>query len=251
MLASLGRGALSGAVGGTLVAAFGSLLAEPLMDRAVELEAARAAALGETGTETFSRATQHFGFVGAALVVGIALGILYGVAAKLLPPSATPWGRAVRLGGAGFFGLSLVPFLRYPANPPGTGDSGTIELRSELYLLSIVIGVVGVVAAGLVVRSLAERGVRPSLRQLAVTGLLVSTVALTFVLPGNTDLIDAPVALVWEFRVLSIASLALLWGGLAATFGLLSERAAAPSTPPAVASEESPAGARAGSDLLG
>jgi hypothetical protein len=223
VLTSLRRGALSGLVGGALAAAFGFLLAEPLMDRAVELEAARS---GGGAVETFSRSTQHFGFVGAALVVGLAVGVLYGVTARLLPATADVWARALRLGGGAFFAVSLVPFLRYPSNPPGVGDSATIDSRSHLWEVAVVIGLVGAVTAGLVARGLVERGVRASLRQLAVLGVLVATVALTFVLPGNTDPVEAPVTLVWEFRLLSIASLALLWGGLAVTYGLLSERAA-------------------------
>lgn len=225
MLTSLRRGALAGLVAGVLTAAFGYLLAEPLMDRAVDLEAARAAARGDVGVETFSRSTQHFGFLGAAIVVGIALGVLYGVLAHLLPPAKDAWRRALQLGGGAFFALSLVPFLRYPSNPPGVGDPATIDSRSHLWEVSLVIGIVGAIAAALVASGLAERGVRASTRQLAVVGVLLATVALTFVLPGNTDPVEAPVTLVWEFRLLSIGSLALLWAALAVTFGLLSERA--------------------------
>ena len=46
-----------------------------------------------------------------------------------------------------------MPFVRYPSNPPGVGDPGTIEMRSNLWLVSIVIGLVGVVTAALVARS--------------------------------------------------------------------------------------------------
>lgn len=232
MLTSLKRGALSGALAGLLAGAFGYLLAEPVMDRAVRLEAARRAAAGEHGVETFSRHTQHLGFLGATLVVGLALGVLYGVTYRLLHGEAadgsgpgSAWGRALRLGAAGFFALSLVPFLRYPSNPPGVGDAATIDTRSHLWTVTLVIGLVGAAFAALVARGLRERGVRTSGRQLAVSGVLVATVALTFVLPGDTDPVSAPVDLVWTFRLLSIATLALLWSVLAATFGVLSERA--------------------------
>lgn len=200
------------------------------MDHAVDLEAARAAARGDVGVETFTRDEQHFGFLLAAVVVGLAFGVLYGVTHRLLHRSDTvtdPWGKALRLGGAAFFALSLVPFLRYPSNPPGVGDPATIDTRSNLWLVTIVLGLAGVILAGLIARGLTERGTAPAYRQLAVTGVLLATVALTFVLPGNTDPIAAPVTLVWEFRLLSLASLALLWGGLAVLFGLLGQRAQA------------------------
>jgi hypothetical protein len=227
MLTSLRRGLSAGAVGGLLAGTFGFLLAEPLMDRAVDLEAARSAAAGEVGVETFTRNTQHVGYVVATLAVGLALGVLYAVVHALLHRDDTSdaWGRALRLGGGAFFALTLVPFLRYPSNPPGVGDAATIDSRSHLWEVSIVIGLVGAVLAALVAGGLRERGTRSSLRQLAVVGVLAATVALTYVLPSNTDPIEAPVHLIWDFRLLSLATLVLLWGGLTATFGLLVERA--------------------------
>jgi hypothetical protein len=198
-------------VGGLLAGAFGYLLAEPLMDRAVDLEAARQAASGQHTIETFTRNTQHAGFLGATLLVGIALGILYSVVHRMVRQEGEdPWGAAIRLGAGGFFALSLVPFLRYPSNPPGVGDGATIDGRSHLWTVTLVIGLVGAVAAGLLARQLRDRPA--SSRHLAVAGVLVATVAVTF-------------ALLWDFRLLSLATLVLLWGGLAATFGLLTERA--------------------------
>lgn len=239
MLAALRRGLLAGAVGGLLAGAFGFVLARPLMDRAVEIESARSAAAGEVGEETFSRTAQHVGYFVATLAVGLALGVLYGVVHRLLHRdhdgdhggdhdggSDRSWTSAVQLGLAGFFAIGLVPFLRYPANPPGTGDSDTIGTRTNLWLSCLVIGLVGACVAGLVARGLRERGVVAPLRQLAVVGVGAATIALTFVLPDNTDEIAVPVSLVWDFRVVSLASTVLLWGGLAATFGLLGERAA-------------------------
>ncbi len=228
MLPTLRRGLLAGAVGGLLAGAFGFLLAEPLMDRAVDLEAARSAAAGEHTVEAFTRNTQHAGLLLASLVVGLAFGVLYAVVHALLHREAPvdPWGSALRLGGAAFFGVTLVPFLRYPANPPGVGDGATIDSRAHLWTVTIVIGLVGACFAALVARSLRAKGARASTRQLAVAGVLIATVALTFVLPDNTDPILAPVHLVWDFRLLSLATTTLLWGGLAMTFGLLAERAA-------------------------
>lgn len=231
VLTFLKRGVLAGVVGGLLAGAFGFLLAEPVMDRAVDLESARQAAAGEHVSETFSRHTQHLGFLGSTLAVGIALGVLFGVVYGLLhrsEPAQAPWRRALQLGGCAFFGAYLVPFLRYPANPPGVGDPGTIDARANAYLSALVIGLVGALTLGLAQRSLTERGWRPSCRQLVVVAVAVLTVAVTVVLPDNTDPIPVDAGLIWEFRLLSLATSALLWVGLAVTFGLLGERAAVP-----------------------
>lgn len=197
------------------------------MDRAVDLEAARQAAAGEHTIETFTRNTQHFGLLLATVFVGLALGVLFGVVHHLRRAEGDqPWGSALRLGAGGFFGMALVPFLRYPPNPPGVGDGATIETRSNAWLACVVIGLVGASVAGLLARQLRERGTHASVRQLAVVVVATATIALTFVLPDNTDQIVVPVGLVWDFRMLSLATLVLLWGGLAAAFGLAAERAA-------------------------
>ena len=224
MLLALRRGVVAGAVGGLLAGLFGYLLAEPVMDRAVRLESARRLAAGDDSAEAFSRHTQHVGFVVATLLTGVALGVLYAVVAVLLERvPGDPWRRAWRLGGAAFFALTLVPFLRYPSNPPGVGDSATIDQRSRLYLVSLLVGLVGACTAALVSRSLADRAA-PT-RQLSIAGVLVATVALTFVLPSDPDPLTVPAGLLWTFRLLSLGTLLLLWVGLSATYGLLVLRA--------------------------
>ena len=224
MLVALRRGVLAGAVGGLLAGLFGFLLAEPVMDRAVGLESARRLAAGDHTADAFSRHTQHVGFVVATLLTGLAVGVLYAVVAALLERvPGDPWRRAWQLGGAAFFALTLVPFLRYPSNPPGVGDSATIDQRSRLYLVSLLVGLVGACTAALVSRSLAGRSA-PT-RQLSVVGVLVATVALTFVLPADPDPLTVPAGLLWTFRLLSVGTLLVLWAGLAATYGLLAQRA--------------------------
>lgn len=223
LLPRLRHGAVAGLAGGLLAGLFGFLLAEPVMDRAVRLEAAREARAGEHAVELFSRSTQHAGFVVATAVTGLALGVIVGVVSGALHTERS-WRRSLQLAGGGFFGLSLVPFLRYPANPPGVGDAATIDQRTHLYLSCLVIGLVGAVLAALVARNL-ERASAPA-RQLAVTGVLLATVALTFILPSDPDALPVPAALLWQFRMLSLATLALLWGTLGAVLGLLEQRSA-------------------------
>lgn len=125
------------------------------------------------------------------------------------------------LAGTGFTGVWLLPFLRYPANPPGVGDPGTIDTRVNAWLAAIGIGVIAVVLAWRIHGWLAERGRPAPLRQLAVTAIVLAARASLFALPDNPDAVSAPATLVWDFRVLSAASMGLLWGGLAVGFGLL------------------------------
>ena len=53
-----------------------------------------------------------------------------------------PRALALLVAGAGFLGLFLVPFLKYPANPPAIGHDDTIGERRLLYLIMVVVSVV-------------------------------------------------------------------------------------------------------------
>lgn len=110
-----------------VTAAFGYWLAEPLLDRAVELESTREAtehvgmpaggAMLAEASEPFSRHTQHVGFGISVLATAIALGVLFGVVHAIVrrKSDAQPWRSAVGLAGGAFFAVYLVPFVRYPA----------------------------------------------------------------------------------------------------------------------------------------
>lgn len=53
---------------------------------------------------------------------------------------------------------------------------------------------------------------------------MVVGLAATWLLPDNTDAIEVPADLIWNFRLASLATLLVLWLGLGAVFGLLAER---------------------------
>jgi predicted cobalt transporter CbtA len=238
VLHHLKRGVQAGGVAGLAVGAFGYLLAEPVIDRAVQLQSARSdaeqarlEAAGQTvvhHADVFSRDTQHLGFLVAAVATGLAVGVLFAVLHAVLHPddrpARDPWRSSLKLAAAGFFAIYLVPFLRYPPNPPGVGDPATIDTRSRAYMAALTIGIIGVVLALRLARDLASRGWAEPGRQLAVAGVLVATVVVTFVLPDNNDPLDVPAGLLWQFRLLAIASSALLWAGLGIVFGLLAAR---------------------------
>lgn len=235
LLSCLRRGVLAGAAGGALAGVFGLVVAEPVMDRAVRLEVARenaARAASEVSAhhaEVFSRGTQHLGLLVASVATGVALGVLFGVLYAVAhrsdrtPDAGDGWRQALTLGGAAWFAVYLVPFLRYPANPPGVGDPGTIDSRTRAYLGAVALGVLGTVAAARLAGHLRRRGARDSRRHLAVVAMLAITLALPFALPANTDALDVPAGLLWQFRLLAFATSTLLWAGLAVIFGLLSE----------------------------
>ncbi|GAA2615793.1 CbtA family protein [Streptomyces axinellae] len=262
LLPLLGRGLGAGGLAGLASGLFSLLLAEPLMDRAIRLEEKRSAAAhaGPTGhaghshaaeaEEVFTRGTQHFGLVVTAVVVGLAIGVFFTLAYVLVHRTAPmddgrAWQRGLGLAGAGFLALSLLPGLRYPANPPGVGDSGTVTERQGLWVAALVIGVLGLVLARQLHLRLGRAGHGLPARQSAAAAAVVATLAALFLLPDNPDAVPVSATLLWDFRVLSLAAHAVLWAALGALFALLSTRLAGSIRP----GRGTGAGSRATADL--
>lgn len=229
LLRLIGRGAMAGAVAGLLSAVVSFSLGEPSVRRAVELEEAAAHAAGEADhAEVFSRATQQGALFLVSMLTGLAIGILFASVYAVLhrrDPDVDPWSRSLQLALAGLVGIALIPFLRYPANPPAVGDPATVDARTTAYLAAILVGVAAVTAAGRLYQQLTDRGVRLPQRQLATLVVVLGGLAATWLLPGNA-VTEAPADMIWDFRMASLASLIVLWLGLGAVFGLLGERAA-------------------------
>lgn len=219
------RGLLSGALAGLVTGLVGLVYGEPTLDAAIALEGA-----GEE--PLLSRTTQQAGLVLGLVLVGAALGLLFALAYRLVPDDvrARPWPRSLAVALGGFTALFLVPFLRYPANPPGVGDPSTVGIRTSAYLLAIALGVAVTTGAIAACRALARRGVPAWQRQAGVGLSAVLLVGVAYaLLPASADssLGDTPAGLVWDFRLRALGLQVLLYTLLGSIFGALSERAAA------------------------
>ena len=221
------RGAVAGAAAGLLTstAAYGWL--EPVLSRAIELEGP---AVGEPVVSR--QAQQLLGMPVGFVLAGVALGLLFAVAYRVLPSRRPVWERSLGLAAGGFVALALIPQLRYPANPPGVGDPATIGVRTSSFLLAVALGVVVVSGAYAALRALHARGVAAPARQAGVAAAAVGLVAVGYVLlPDSGDAVQAPAALVYDFRVRSLGLLALLYALLGAVFAALTLRGERPAVP--------------------
>ena len=95
-----------------------------------------------------------------------------------------------------WFVLFVIPFLKYPANPPTVGETETVVLRGILYLSFIAIS--GFSALGFY--QLYKR-LEANKRYLAFIGYGVFISAVFFLMPDNPDKITAPAELVDGFRI--------------------------------------------------
>ncbi|MBW4717662.1 CbtA family protein [Saccharothrix obliqua] len=229
------RGVAAGGVAGLLAGLVGLFVVEVPIRAALAVEEARAAAEpaeagGHDHGEMFSRGTQVFGGVLAAVIVGLAVGALFATAyagSRRWFAGRPPFGRSVALAAAVFGAAALLPAVKYPANPPAVGDPGTVDYRTVLYLGVIAAGLLVVVGASGLASRLAHLGgpVRAAVVALAVVAAFV-VILLVFPAPPDAVPADMPSDVLWEFRLASLAETATLWLGLGVVFGLLVDPAA-------------------------
>jgi hypothetical protein len=211
----LGRGLLAGLAGGLIAFAFAHTFGEAPIDRAISFEDAHAVAADPMLVSRGIQSTA--GLLTATCVFGLALGGLFALTFAAvqgrvlrLRPSHTAGVLAL----AGYVIVFAVPFLKYPANPPGVGDPGTIGRRTELYLSMIAVSILAAVVA--------YRVRRPVLG-LAVYVILVAGAAL--VLPAVHELPKGfPADTLWHFRLASLGTQACIWATLGLGFGALADR---------------------------
>ncbi|MEU6584059.1 CbtA family protein [Nocardia sp. NPDC046763] len=168
----IGRGVLLGALGGLLAFVFARILAEPIINRAIDYESGRddvqmaldkaaGKPMADMGPDIFTRTQQENIGLGFGLIVfGAALGALFAVVYFLALRKAgklAPRNLALLVSGGMFLVLYAVPFLKYPANPPSIGHPETIKERTALFVGMIVISAVVLLAVIWLGRKLAAR----------------------------------------------------------------------------------------------
>ncbi len=229
---SLLRPALaSGALAGLALGLFHLLASEPTVGRAIALQDAREQAaarmLHVAVHPAVSRTAQHGGLVAGALLYGLAFALLFALVFALIASRAEqlhPWRTSLLLGAAAYLSLVVVPFLKYPADPPGVGDPATIGERQRLYLTLLGLSLLMLLAAWRAYVWLAARLPQP-VAQIAAAVLYVVLLGTVLVLlPPFHDPIRLPPGLLWRFRLLSLGGLTLFWAILAAGFGALLEQ---------------------------
>jgi predicted cobalt transporter CbtA len=182
------------------------------------------------------------GVVGLALL-GLFLGVVFGVVFAATRPrlgAGPDWRRARRLAVVGFVTVYLVPFCKYPANPPAVGDPATVNQRTIAYLCLLALSVLAVLLAGVVLDQLRRRGTAEPVAQVGAAAVWLLTLVVAYVaLPANPGVNTVPADLLWSFRMASVAGQAAFWAVLGTTFSLLSARA---DRPAAVPDERTPTG---------
>ncbi|HEV7686262.1 MAG TPA: CbtA family protein, partial [Acidimicrobiia bacterium] len=151
---------LAGVVAGLAASVLLTFTAEPVIDRAIALEESHHASEPNAAVEpelVSRRQQKGLGRFAAYGLGGGAYGVLFGMAFLALRRPSAPapagtrpedaFGRAVRAAALMAGAFTVMPFLKYPPNPPGVGDPATLAERQWKYLALIFLSLVVLAAA--------------------------------------------------------------------------------------------------------
>jgi len=216
---------VSGFVAGTIHGAVNLANVEPYLDEATGIENQ---VLFESGEAEDSpqfwveynsyRDWQKSGQLLAGGILGMSIGAVFGIVFDY-SRNSLPEGHTVKktfvLAAIMWITIFLIPFLKYPANPPTVGDADTVVLRGILYLTFITISGFSAVGFSRLYKKLENK------KYLAVVGYAVFITAVFFFMPPSPDEVTAPMDLVKGFRTMSVMAVTTFWIAEAIILGLL------------------------------
>jgi hypothetical protein len=223
-------GLVAGLCGGLLATAFARVAGEGPIGRAIAFEERQAAASGEPAdAPVVSRAMQEsVGLLTAAVVYGLALGGLFGLAFAVVygrVARAGPARTSIWLAAAAFVVLFLVPFAKYPANPPSVGDPDTITQRTVVYVVMVLASLLTAVAAVRLRGQLVERWPASAATLAAGAGYAAVVVAAALLLPAVHEVPKGfPAETLIRFRAASVGMQLVLWATIGLVFAATSQR---------------------------
>ena len=226
------RGMLAGLIASLLAFGFAKFIGEPQVDRAIAFEESMHSHSHSGDVEEpelVSREVQaSIGLLTGVAVYGTALGGLFALAYAFisgrlvqLPPRAA----TILIAAVGFLVLYIVPYLKYPANPPSVGQTDTIGYRTQLYFGMIVFSLAALAIAISFGRQAFDKfgGWNATILGAAVYLVLVAIAA--YALPAINEVPEKfPADLLWNFRVAALGTQAILWVTIGLLFGWLVER---------------------------
>jgi len=220
---------LSGASAGLIHGIVNFAIVEPYLDQAIGIENQNLFASGEEeDTPQFwaeydgYRTWQKSGQILTGIVLGISMGALFGIVFALSRsslPGSNDVKKSIVLAGVMWFTLYLIPFLKYPANPPTVGDGETVVFRAILYVSFIAISGIGVITFYQLSKKL-----KNNKKFVALIGYCVFITVAFIIMPENPDKITAPMNLVNEFRIMSVLAVSSFWISIGMILGFFWHR---------------------------
>ncbi|MBN9098014.1 MULTISPECIES: CbtA family protein [unclassified Pseudonocardia] len=224
------RGMIAGLLAGLATLLFALVFGEPGVNGGIAFEEQAAAASGDAPEmELVSRGVQSTaGLATAVVVYGVAIGGIFALVYTLAQGRLgrlTPRAMAAVLALIGFLVVFVVPFVKYPANPPGSNDGDTISQRTGLYLVLVLASVL-VALAGIALRQQLTSRLGTWNATLVGVAVYVAVIGvIEYLMPAIIETPDTfPAPLLYGFRLASLGGQLMLWTTLGLTFGALVDR---------------------------
>jgi predicted cobalt transporter CbtA len=224
----IARGLLAGAIGGVLSFVFARTFVEPVITRALAYEESHEHG-HDHGMELFGRGVQAnigmgFGVLAFSVAMGALFAVVYCVAYGRVG-GLSPRGLSVVLAGAMFLSLYVIPFLKYPPNPPATSLEATIRQRTLLYLLMVVLSVALLVAAIYLGHRLTAQFGQWSATLIGAGAYLVAIAVVMAVLPTIDETPeDFSADVLYQFRLYSLGTQLVMWAVIGVVFASMAGR---------------------------
>lgn len=219
---------IMGAIAGLLAGGFLNIFNVPVMEWAITLEEAAAAAAAdpadalevEVGGISVSLGMQRIGLMPGVAVLGVVYAAFFTGLYHLVRrayPGWNVWAWAVIAGFLGFWAVSLLTQIKYPLNPPGIGEESSLLARQIYQILFILLSLAAAAAGCWLVALIHQSGVSGGQRFLRYAGVALAyavvALVLFYAIPGNPDPVPEwlPDALVIMFRTFSLLAHLLLW----------------------------------------
>lgn len=219
---------LSGAIAGTILGIINQGIAEPFLDKAIELEAQKKMNAGEevlNPTELGQyRLWQKGGGILAGTILGTSVAALVGIVfaySRNSLPGADNKRKALILVSIMWLVLFIVPALKYPGNPPGVGNPDTIYYRVSLYVSFVAISGISTLGLAYLYKRLGKREFKKIVIPAMYAAIMISSY---FAWPPNPDALTAPMDLITNFRIATAFTMSILWGLIGIILGAFWDR---------------------------
>lgn len=235
------NGLLAGLVAGLLAFAIAFTVGEPPIDAAIAVEEAAAAPAQPEAAQSGAAETEDegagvtrgqqagAGLATALVLFGVVLGGVVGIGAAFAAGRLGrlgPVGAVALVAGVGFVSWVLVPWLKYPPNPPAVGSGETIGERTALYFSFVSLSVLAALGFVMLAARLLPRFGAWAAVAIAIVGYLaVVTLGGLVLAPIDEVPGDFPATVLFDFRVGALLTQATLWGGIALALTGLTDRA--------------------------
>ncbi len=213
----------SGIIAGEILSAINLFIVEPTTDKAIGYELQRDILKGESVdyNQIHSyRLWQKSGTFVAGAFIGTAYGALLGIAyafSRKYLPFTDDRKKAILLAGLLYLAIYLVPFSKYPANPPSVGEPDTITLRDHLYTTYQIASVVIAIVMG--VLFFKYRNV-DKIKFIVPAIYILLIASIYFLWAPNPDKIITPMDTVNTFRALTGVTMGVFFLLIGVFFGL-------------------------------